>query len=99
MFKKTLRTIKNGKPLYTKTNRLTPVSKWICCDCGTDCFIDDRDFYMLQHDLWAKYGVGEGMLCMNCIEDRLGHPLTKDDILPCHVTEHFNPYTREILKK
>ena len=72
---------------------------WTCCDCGKDCFIDDRDYYMIQHDLWEKHGVGEGMLCMDCIEGRLGHKLTKEEILPCFVTEIHNPYTKSILEK
>ena len=70
---------------------------WICKDCKKDCFIDDKDYYMIQNELWNKHGVGEGMLCMDCIEERIGHPLTKEDILSCILTRSHNPYTSEIL--
>jgi hypothetical protein len=46
-----------------------------------------------------NHGVGEGMLCMDCIEGRLGHKLTKEEILPCYVTEIYNQYTKLILEK
>jgi hypothetical protein len=71
--------------------------KWLCASCGKDCYLDDKDYYMVKHHLWKKHGVGSGMLCMDCMEDRLGHKLTKEDILVCPLTTHFNYYTAEIL--
>jgi len=37
---------------------------WSCVDCGKDTRIDQKDYYMIQFDLWDKYGVGEKMLCI-----------------------------------
>lgn len=71
---------------------------WQCKDCGKDCSIDDKDYYMVTFELWEKYGVGSEMLCMNCMEERIGHKLTKNDILKCPITQVFNPYTSAILK-
>lgn len=67
-------------------------------DCGKDTFLDDKDYYMVRHELWRKLVGGQGMLCMDCMEGRLGHKLRKEEILPCVVTEHMNPYTKQILK-
>lgn len=70
---------------------------WKCKDCGKDCFIDPKDYYMIHTHLWDIHGCGNGMLCMDCMEDRLGHKLKKEEILPCPLTEWMNPYTKEIL--
>lgn len=74
-------------------------ANFICVDCGFNCLIGDKDYYMVKHNLWKKHGVGEKMLCMNCFELRLGHQLTAKDILVCPVTTQDNPYTRNILNK
>ena len=68
-------------------------------DCGKDCMIDDKDYYMVQHEIWDRLVGGHGMLCMDCMEGRLGHTLRKEEILPCVLTEHMNPYTKKILNK
>lgn len=68
-----------------------------CVGCGKDTFLDDKDYYMVQFHIWEKHGVGKNMLCMDCIEERIGHKLTKEDILPCILTEHMNYYTKQIL--
>ena len=70
---------------------------WKCRDCGKDCFINPKDYYMILTSLWDVFGVGNGMLCMDCMEDRLGHKLREEDILLCPVTEWMNPYTKKIL--
>ena len=72
---------------------------WSCHDCGKNCHDDAKDYYMVKHHLWAAFGVGWGMLCMDCMEGRLGHRLRVEDILPCPLTEQINPYTREILNR
>lgn len=51
-----------------------------CRDCGTetiDC--DAPEYYMVQHDLWISAGVGDGLLCIGCLEDRLGRRLESCD--------------------
>ena len=67
-----------------------------CNDCGKDTFVDDKDYFMVKHAVWAQHGVGTGMLCMDCMEKRLGRKLVKADILPCPLTR-FNPYTKVLL--
>ena len=71
---------------------------WICVDCQKDCAVDDKDYYMVNNDVWEKYGVGEKMLCIECLEQRIGHSLTKSEILDCPLNNFLNPYTREIIE-
>jgi len=73
--------------------------RWLCKDCGKDCFVDNKDYYMVNNEIWKKHGVGTGVLCMDCMEERIGHKLTVNDILPCPLTESFNSYTKAILNR
>jgi len=73
------------------------IEHWSCKDCGKDCFIDNKDYYVVTNELWNKIGVGDDMLCMDCLEERLEHKLTIEDIYLCPLTEVFNDYTKEIL--
>lgn len=69
-----------------------------CNDCGKDTSVAARDYFMVTHDLWAQHGVGSGLLCMDCMETRLGRKLVKSDILLCVLTQYGNPYTKAILE-
>ena len=71
---------------------------FLCKDCGKDCGIDDKDYYMVKHEIWQRHGVGERMLCMDCMENRLGHKLTASDLLDCPLNT-FNEYTLAILNR
>lgn len=62
-----------------------------CCDCGTNT-IEINEHYFLHHDLWAAAMAaaapakpnphGTEMLCVGCVETRLGRPLTPADFFP-----------------
>ena len=74
------------KDKYGRT--VTDKKHWTCKDCKKDTFLSsDIDYYMVTHELWKKYGVGEDMLCISCFEDRLGRKLTKNDLLDCALNE------------
>lgn len=64
-------------------------SIWFCVDCNKNCINDDKDYYMVKNNLWKKIGVGEKMLCMDCLESRIGRKLIKKDILVCPLTNQF----------
>jgi hypothetical protein len=51
------------------------IERFTCEDCGTY----DYDMYMVNDDIWSKYGNESNTLCMNCLEKRMGRKLTKDD--------------------
>ncbi len=53
--------------------------KWLCLDCGVDC---GRlgEHYMLKESVWFSVAASDkGMLCVGCIETRLGRRLTSND--------------------
>jgi hypothetical protein len=54
---------------------------WRCIDCGVDTGAIGH-YYMVSNDLWASAGMqpdGGGMLCLDCLEKRIGRPLIYDD--------------------
>ena len=68
-----------------------------CADCGKDTSEDLKDYFMVRDNLWAEYGVGRKLLCMDCFEKRLGRKLRKEDLTDCIVNTQWNPYTKRIL--
>ncbi len=53
--------------------------KFICLDCRIDTS-KANELYMLQDETWKLTGLGKvGMLCIGCIEDRIGRELTATD--------------------
>lgn len=48
-----------------------------CIDCGTSTF--QKEYYMVWDRLWEKAGMDKGMLCIDCLENRLGHRLEVHD--------------------
>lgn len=62
-----------------------------CCDCGVNT-LDINEHYFLRHDLWNVVMAvapaaqpnphGTEMLCIGCVETRLGRSLTPDDFAP-----------------
>jgi hypothetical protein len=51
-----------------------------CLDCGLDT-VTAREYYLLCDDVWAETRVGpqEGVLCIGCVEGRLGRRLNSRD--------------------
>lgn len=58
----------------------------IGCD---DCGMTTMSVLMLQDELWAKVALRSRILCHNCIEERLGRPLTLRDLKPCGATNQI----------
>ena len=58
-------------------------SKWHCLDCGVNTLRTD-DYYMLRNKIWRQIVPREqrhGMLCLACMANRLGRPLSPSDFL------------------
>jgi hypothetical protein len=51
-----------------------------CAICAVDCNEID-EYYMVTNELWAQYGVRHGMLCVGCMEARMGRELTGEDFM------------------
>lgn len=54
--------------------------RFVCVDCAADTAELD-EYYMVHDHVWAQAGMGchDGMLCIGCIESRLGRTLVADD--------------------
>ena len=63
-------------------------SRFLCADCSADTS-DLDEYYMLQPDVWHTVADLE-MLCIGCVEHRLGRTLAADDFLPCPL--NFDPW-------
>ena len=55
-------------------------------DCGKNTF--HGDYYMVRDELWmSAVGKQEGMLCLGCLEGRIGRPLVADDFPPLPIND------------
>lgn len=59
-----------------------------CLGCGLDT-VTAREYYMLRDHVWAETGVGpqEGVLCIGCVEGRLGPRLNRWDFTSAPVND------------
>jgi hypothetical protein len=56
---------------------------WACLDCGVDT-VAVGEYYTLFDDVWLAANPDYyGMLCIGCLEKRLGRELTPDDFTDC----------------
>ena len=59
--------------------------KWICLDCKQDTG-KMREHYFVNLDLWlGAVGSKTGMLCIGCLESRIGRTLVKSDFTNAHI--------------
>jgi hypothetical protein len=51
-----------------------------CVDCGKDVG-NSGEYFMVSDEVWAASGLAPngGMLCLRCLERRIGRELTEDD--------------------
>lgn len=60
-----------------------------CQDCSKHTA--GNDYYMVQHDLWAHMHPNRaGMLCLSCLQTRMGRILTRSDFIDAPVN-YLNP--------
>lgn len=63
-----------------KIPRVKNPPEFDCKDCNKSTFRSDYNYYMVKNELWAKaFGAGPGMLCIPCLEKRIGRELVIDD--------------------
>lgn len=61
-----------------------------CVDCGVDTYARGVDeYYMVHNEVWAAAGMlpRDGMLCIGCLEARLGRRLTAVDFTDVPVND------------
>lgn len=71
---------------------------WTCKGCGKNCFLSEYDYYMIQDRLWNACGVGNEMLCIECLQTRIGRKLTYKDFTNCPLNEK-NTFVQKLKKE
>lgn len=56
-----------------------------------DCEETNIDYYMVQKPIWEEFGCGVGLMCIPCLEKRMGRKLQFEDFTKCIVNDEcFN---------
>jgi len=70
------------------------LKEFICLDCNVSTH-EINEYYILKNQLWANvHPDNKGMLCIGCVEDRLGRKLNKDDFLECPLNSEHNMFKK-----
>ena len=65
-----------------------------CMDCGVDTK-EINEYYSVTDEVWLKANPGDfGMLCISCLENRLGRPLTGSDFTGAPINRIFKQSDR-----
>jgi len=56
-----------------------PPHRTHCADCKESVFLLREDAYMVTDRVWATSGGGKGVLCIGCLEERIGRRLVPED--------------------
>jgi len=57
----------------------------ICVDCRQNVFEMGEAFYKVKKDVWPLAGGEKGVLCIGCLEARIGRELTPEDFPDNHI--------------
>jgi hypothetical protein len=76
------------RPVNIKARRA--IWRHTCLDCGVDTSGRGiAEYYMVANEVWLVANPADaGMLCIGCIEKRLGRKLKSDDFLACPLNDH-----------
>ena len=69
---------------------------FLCVDCGV-CTACAREYYMVRDELWKEHGAGDGMLCVGCLEKRMGRRLVGTDFASLFQNPEF--CSRRLLRR
>lgn len=70
--------------------------RFFCVDCGFDTF--HQEYYSVRHHLWPLPKMG-GMLCIGCLEERLGFTLTPEDFIDCPLNRETHNKSDRLLDR
>jgi hypothetical protein len=75
-------------------------NKFICLDCQIDTS-KIGEHYFIKTDLWLSVvSSKKGMLCIGCLERRLGRKLTKNDFTKCYINNpKFSGMSKRLLNR
>lgn len=67
--------------------------EFLCIDCG--CDTRGNEYYMVKDEIWPIDGDG-GMLCIGCLETKIGRILTKEDFTDCLANLDLRPRSKRL---
>ena len=72
--------IDNAYDLTPTQVKLFIGGRFRCVDCQT-CTLCTGQYYMVKNEVWAAAGLGpvDGMLCLDCLGQRIGREVAYDD--------------------
>lgn len=75
---------------------------FLCEDCSVDTHQID-EYYMVTHELWQRaagqsFQVLMGVLCIGCLEQRIGRKLAPSDFISCPANRAPNRARSQRLK-
>lgn len=75
-------------------------ARFICVDCSVDTCASE-EYYMVHDPLWAGAGMDPhgGMLCIGCLEARLGRQLTPADFPDYPINRDFFGYSPRLQQR
>ena len=69
-----------------------------CKDCGRNTMAL-KEYYMVKDHVWNQAGGGKGMLCVDCLEKRLGRQLTPEDFIDAIINTNFYQHSPKLLSR
>jgi hypothetical protein len=94
--KRFLPQFKDEFPPTAKELRQDP--HFVCTDCSFDT-LEGGEYYMVHDDLWEAHGCGDGMLCIGCLEDRMGTTLQSDDFALVPINAHAHKQSGRLIAR
>jgi hypothetical protein len=75
---------RTGREALARVKKIkAELAEMSCIDCGMEAyFAPGNEYYMVHDEVWTAAGLplnGGGMLCIGCLEQRLGRELTLSD--------------------
>jgi hypothetical protein len=74
----------------------------ICLDCHIDTMFILFEYYVVYNEIWKQATEKHerlSMLCIGCLEKRLGRKLCKDDFKNCPVNKRFERKSQRLQER
>ncbi|MGY3409161.1 hypothetical protein ACVWZV_005274 [Bradyrhizobium sp. GM5.1] len=81
------------RAVRARAARAQAIKRGKCLDCGrqTTFTREGDEYYMVHDEVWQRANpTGEGMLCVGCLEGRLGRQLSAEDFTDCPLNENMH---------
>lgn len=74
--------------------------RFLCRDCGI-CTHEINEYYMVLNEVWLESGLKkyDGMLCIGCLEARLGRKLEHKDFISCRINVEYEKMSPRLLDR